>query len=166
MKKRATKLSFLFIMLATGLFVSGCGGGDDSAAPVSTASSDGVREIRITGNDAMQFSVSEIRAKAGEQLRIVLTNAGRMPKQTMAHNWVLFKNIGDAELNALVMEAANRGPEYMPSDMSAVLAHTRMLGPAETDRITITVPSEPGTYPYGCTFPGHFALMRGKLIVE
>ncbi|MGA1101650.1 MAG: plastocyanin/azurin family copper-binding protein, partial [Opitutales bacterium] len=27
-------------------------------------------------------------------------------------------------------------------------------------------PSEPGDYQYVCTFPGHFAMMRGVLLVR
>lgn len=165
MKTKMKNKRFLLPMLAAGLILVGCGG-EPVAETAPAASADGVREVRITGNDSMKFNVSEIRAEPGEELRIVLTNVGRMPKQHMAHNWVLFKKLSDAELNVLAMDAAGRGPEYLPADMSAVLAHTRMLGPAETDRITITVPREPGEYTYGCTFPGHFALMRGKLIVE
>jgi azurin len=32
--------------------------------------------------------------------------------------------------------------------------------------LTFTAPKTPGRYPFLCTFPGHWRLMRGELIVE
>ena len=58
-------------------------------------------------------------------------------------------------------------PNYMPKDMSKVIAHnTKVLGPGESETVDFTAPTTPGEYPYICTFPGHFATMRGKLIVK
>lgn len=124
------------------------------------------RAIEITADDTMKYSVTEIRATPGEKLVIVLKNIGRMPKQAMAHNWVLLKPMDDSAAGALAMAASSRLPDYLPADLSAVLAHTKMLGSGESDALKVTAPTEPGTYPYLCTFPGHFALMRGKLIVQ
>jgi azurin len=89
-----------------------------------------------------------------------------MPKQAMSHNFVLFKPMSDADVSAICMAASTKTPEYIPDDMSKVIAKTKMLGPKETDKIQITVPVEPGTYPYVCTFRGDFALMRGNLVVK
>ena len=32
--------------------------------------------------------------------------------------------------------------------------------------VYVTAPKTPGRYPYLCTFPGHWKLMNGGLIVE
>ena len=32
--------------------------------------------------------------------------------------------------------------------------------------IWIKAPTQPGRYPYLCTFPGHWMVMNGELIVE
>ena len=48
-----------------------------------------------------------------------------------------------------------------------VLAASAMAGPGETVEVTFKVPTAPGTYPYLCTFPGHFAAgMRGTIVVK
>ncbi len=143
----------------------GCGGGSDEGNGAQFTD-DGRRIIQVQGNDQMRFNVSEIRVKAGEELRVTFTNVGRMPKETMGHNWVLFKPLSDSELNGLAMDAARRSPEYLPEDRSAVIVHTRIIGPGESDSIDFTAPSEPGTYVFACTFPGHFAMMKGNMIVE
>ena len=114
----------------------------------------------------MQFNVTEIRAKAGEEIRIVFTNIGKMPKQAMSHNWVLLKPMDLSAFNAWAMSAATKAPAYLPDDKSAILTSTKMLGPGESDTIEFTAPSQAGKYPFLCTFPGHFAIMKGKLIVE
>jgi azurin len=38
-----------------------------------------------------------------------------------------------------------------------VLAHTKLLGPAETDTVTFTAPYVAGDYLYLCSFPGHYS---------
>ena len=147
------------------LLFASCNNSDQSAAAADTVGDDGIRTIAITGNDQLQFNINEITAEAGEKLRIELTNIGRMPKQSMGHNWVLLKKMPEDEANAFAMAAATKPPEYLPDDQSVVLFHTKMLGPGETDTIEIVVPDEAGDYPYLCTFPGHFAIMRGILTV-
>jgi azurin len=155
----------LLLALAAGasLLFTGCG---KSAAPAAVAvAPDGVRTVAITANDAMKYDVTEIRARPGEKLHVKLTNTGRMPKQAMGHNWVLLTPRDDAAVLALAGAAATKMPDYLPDDRSAVLAHTKILGGGETDTIELTVPAAPGDYPFVCTFPGHAALMKGRLIV-
>src|SRR5690348_12736122 len=59
----------------------------DAKKPAADAK--GVRTIDIVGTEDMKFSVTNIAAKRGEQLRIRLTAKGSMPKVAMAHNFVL-----------------------------------------------------------------------------
>lgn len=166
---------------ALALVVSGCGkkessdstagsppgapaGGTEatSGKPVATG-----RVIEITGNDTMKFSVTEIRAKPGETLSVTLTNVGTMPKFSMGHNWVLFK---DAKVvDAFVAEAATAPTtDYIPPARKAeIYAHTKLLGPKEKDTVTFQAPKQPGRYLFICSFPGHYQVgMKGELIIE
>lgn len=163
------------VVLASILVLAGCGGGEtkqgstaaDAAAAPAPADPAGVRVIRLTGDDTMKFNITLIEAAPGEALRVELKNIGRMPKQTMGHNFVLLQPMADAELNAIGIAASMAAPAYLPKDMSKVLAHSKkILGPGESETIDFTAPTTPGEYPYICTFPGHFAIMRGKLIVK
>jgi azurin len=166
----------LSLLVLTGFAVTGCGKSDKAAAPAptspapasstATASADSnIRTVEITGDDQMKFSVTSIKAKAGEKLRVSLKNVGKLPKQAMAHNWVLLKSMSDADVNAFAMAAMPKAPEYLPADKSGIVAHTKLLGPGEADAVEFTVPAA-GEYPFICTFPGHSALMRGKLVAE
>lgn len=143
------------VTLALGLF-----------AAAHSASAAEPRVIEITGNDMMKYSVTEITAKPGEALEVKMSNAGQVPKQAMAHNWVLLKPMNDTEIASFAGAAVAKAPDYIPDDKSAILAHTKMLGPKESDKVDFNAPEKPGEYPYICTFPGHFVSMRGKLIVK
>lgn len=162
-----TKIPFKLtaaLFAATAIIITGCGKKEES--PSADTADDGVRSVRITSNDQMRFSLSEIKASPGEEIRLTHANIGRMPKETMGHNWVLFKPMSEGDLNRLAMSAASNPPDYLPADQSAILVQGKMLGPGETDVITFTAPEEPGSNPFLCTFPGHATLMRGFLIVE
>ncbi len=132
-----------------------------------TADKNKPTEIVITGNDKMQFDVKTFEVKTGDSIRVVFKNVGKMPKIAMGHNLVILKKgitaiaFGQKSL-AAGANASNALPDSVKSD---VLASTRLLGPNETETITFTAP-EAGEYEYVCTFPGHFAMMRGKMKVR
>ena len=65
----------------------------------------------------------------------------------------------------LITEPDAVARHYVP-DSPDVLAYTRILDPQKTTTIHFTAPAHPGRYPYICTFPGHWMLMRGELVVE
>jgi azurin len=158
-------IASLVILAGTGF--TGCGKSEKAAsAPAASApAADNVRTIEITANDQMKFNVSELHVKAGEKVRVTLANIGTMPKQAMAHNWVLLKPMSEGDITAFTMAAMPKAPEYLPDDKSAILAHTKLLGAGERDTIEFTAPAA-GSYPFLCSFPGHAALMKGKLISE
>ena len=148
------------------LAITGCDKKESGGGAVESVGADGVRTVKLTGNDTLQYNLKEITAAPGEKLHIELTNVGSMPKQTMAHNFVLLQPMADADVQALAMAASTKPTEFLPEDLSKVIVHTKMLGPGEKETVSITAPAQAGNYPYVCTFPGHFALMRGNLVVK
>lgn len=137
-------------------------------APAAAAKPAGAaRTIELTGGDDMKFNLAKIEAKPGETLRVVLKNVGTTPKIAMGHNFVLLTLGSDpaAFSNAAVMASAT---EYVPQDQKAkIIASTKLTGPGETAEVTFKVPAKAGSYPYLCTFPGHFtAGMKGQLVVQ
>ena len=137
-----------------------------TAKPASSAASK-PRLVELTGDDKVKFDKTEITAKPGETLRVVLKSVGTAPKAIMAHNFVLLKAGVDAvEFNKASFAA--RATDYVPTELrDQIIAATGLAGPGETVAVTVKVPTQPGRYTYLCTFPGHFALgMRGVLIVK
>lgn len=125
------------------------------------------REVKLTAGDQMQYSIKQIEAKPGEELKITLTVTSSMPKTEMSHNWILLAKAANPD--AFVMAAAMaRATDYIPAaKKDQILAHTGLAGNGETVEVTFKVPSEPGNYNYLCSFPGHYAAgMKGVLVVK
>ncbi len=124
-------------------------------------------EIVVTCNDSMQFDKKAIEVPVGKTIKLVLKNVGKAPKVAMGHNLVILKK--DANLQEWAMKAMPaKDTEFIPSDEDSqkkLLAHTKLLGPDEEDAITFTI-TEAGEYEYFCSFPGHFALMKGKITAK
>jgi len=128
------------------------------------------RVVDIEATDKMQYSVTTINAKPGEALRVRLKAVSTLPKAAMAHNFVLFKSTATAKQLADFAQAGmSKGAvTYIPDDMKAlVLASTAMIGGGQTIEVSFTAPKEPGSYPYICSFTGHYLVgMKGALVVK
>jgi len=143
---------------------------DNSAGTTESVTEDkspqdeNVVELTITGNDQMQYDLKEMKVKAGQTVRITLKHIGKMDKNVMGHNWVLLTSGTDIpEFGALAGGA--KATDYIPAGTDKVIAHTKMLSGGESDTIVFVAPAA-GTYDFICSFPGHYALMKGKFIVE
>lgn len=174
------KKYFLIPAVAVALTFASCGGDNtnstNTTATTEEPSSDatptveGIENVNISnswtveGNDNMKFDTELIRVKAGESLEITLKNVGSLPKESMGHNLVILKpGVDIATFGGEAAAAADN--EYIPkSSLSSVVAHTKLLGPGEQDKISITL--EKGVYEYICSFPGHFGMMKGKIVAE
>ena len=117
----------------------------------------------INSNDQMLFDKSILKAKAGEEVNLILNHTGKIGKEFMGHNFVLLKNDVDVDDFAQAAMLAKEN-EYIP-DGDDTIAYTSMIGGGESDQISFTV-NNPGTYVFLCTFPGHYQIMRGEFIVE
>ena len=124
-----------------------------------------VKTIVIKGSDAMQFDLKEIKVKAGQKIKLTLTHSGKLAKAAMGHNFVLLKpGVDIAAFGGKA--AAARETDYIPkSEEANIIAHTKLVGGGESDTIEFTAPKK-GTYTFICSFPGHYALMKGNFIVE
>jgi azurin len=159
----------LAALLAAGaLLLAGCGKSDQSAAAApAAADANAVATLEFTANDSMKFNLTRAEVKAGQEVKVIFTNIGSMPKAAMGHNWVLLKKGTDIEAfdKAAIGAAAT---DYVPAALAdQIIAHTKLLGPKQTDEITFKAPTEPGEYPFLCSFPAHFqAGMKGVLVVK
>jgi azurin len=123
-----------------------------------TAGPDTIVEISSTGVE-LAYSVTTIRAKAGETVTIRYDNT----TSDMAHNFVLVRTEDDIAPVGTAAIAAH-GNDYIPaSKMDRILAHSALVYPGDTLEWSFVVPP-PGTYPYICTYSGHFTMMQGRLI--
>lgn len=121
-------------------------------------------EITVESNDRMQFDTDEIKVKAGQTVVLTLKHVGKLPKAAMGHNWVLLtQGTSIQEFGSAASKFA--GNEYIPEGTDDVIVYTKLIGGGQETTIEFTAP-EKGTYDFICSFPGHYAMMKGKFIVE
>jgi azurin len=110
----------------------------------------------------MRYDTTEFEVKVGQKVKLIFENDDEMP-----HNLCLFTPGTD------VIAAANKQmdkPEealkrnWIPED-PRLWIHSKLVNPHEHDELNFTAPDKPGVYPYVCTFPGHAAIMQGKMTV-
>jgi azurin len=135
-----------------------------SAEETASMSADGVVHIEIRSDDSMKFDVKKIVVKAGQKVKLTLTHSGRLDKRIMGHNVVIL-NKGTRLSSFASKAAASRDNDFIPAETTEVIAHTKMIGGGETTTVEFTAP-EAGIYDYICSFPAHYALMKGKFVVE
>ncbi len=125
------------------------------------------QRVVVTSDDSMQFDLKEFTVVSGEMVELVLKNTGKLPKIAMGHNLVILnKGISPLKFGPMIMGMGASPTNPLPeASLPDVFAATRLLGPGESDTIRFTAP-EPGEYQFACTFPGHYAMMRGVMVVK
>jgi len=123
-----------------------------------------VNNILITSDDYMKFDTRKITVKSGKIVKLTLKHIGQLDVQVMGHNFVLLKR--KVNLIEFANKAATaRDNQYIPVGSDEVIVYTDMIGGGEETTIEF-LPPEPGVYDFLCSFPGHYAMMKGKFIVE
>lgn len=151
-------ISLAFLLGVSGISLNRTGETEVNILEVTSTA----KTVVINSNDQMKFDRSEIRVKAGEKIKLTLNHTGKLPKTAMGHNFVLLeKGVDMADFAMKAMNAKDN--EYIPA--KGVIAHTKLIGGGESTTIEFTAPAK-GTYEFMCSFPGHYAMMKGKFIVE
>ncbi|MEZ6128761.1 MAG: c-type cytochrome [Planctomycetaceae bacterium] len=118
--------------------------------------------------ERMLFTVDQFAVTTGQPVRIVFTN----PDAT-DHNLVIVKpseleEVGMAA-NAMAKDPKNANSDFIPEDKRDLILHASpMIGPTRKTQVHVlrfTAPKEPGIYPFVCTFPGHWVVMKGNIVV-
>ena len=122
--------------------------------------------LKIEGNDLMKFNVTELKVAADcTEVEVVLKHTGKLPASAMGHNWALTKT---ADMTAVANAGVSAGlaKDYLPPGDKRVIAHTKVIGGGESTSVKFPTSklTKGGDYTFFCSFPGHYGLMKGKLI--
>ncbi|MCC5938024.1 MAG: hypothetical protein JJU34_12150 [Lunatimonas sp.] len=148
---------------------------DMPAVPIRAVGIAGNRDSQSDQHDAttiwievipeqMKFDVDTFAVKAGKKIILELDN-----RDGMQHNLLILKpnslqKVGEAA-DAMLRDPKASEKHYVP-EMPEVLFATEMLGPNDVYTLKFTAPTQPGYYPFVCTFPGHWRMMNGVMVVE
>lgn len=171
------KILYSACFAATTLFAVSCGNNNDTASHdhnhqtatttdgATTANQEVVTTIELNATDEMKFDATAFAVPAGQEITLTLHNVGKMPKESMGHNFVLLKEGSSVSaFGNLSVDAA--ATDYIPESAQAeIIAHTKVLGPGESETIKFTI-DKPGVYPFLCSFPGHYSIMKGIIEVK
>lgn len=164
------------LALVSGLVLTSCGGGDseegtedkketkqESKEEVEDKTPEAIT-LEIEGSDDMKFDKKMLKAKEGQEVTLVLKHVGKLPIESMGHNWVLLNDGVDLdEFNMAAYEAGIENNHIPESDQ--IIAHTDLIGGGEETSVTFTAPAK-GKYTFICSFPGHMSMMKGSFIVS
>ncbi|MGJ8673111.1 plastocyanin/azurin family copper-binding protein [Rubritalea sp.] len=131
----------------------------------SGESDDHAKKVVITTTPGLKFDKTSFKVKAGESVALVLKNGDVMP-----HNLVIVKPgkkqaVGEAAFKMLSDPEALK-KSYVPDDKSDVVTFTFVVDPKGSHTTYFNAPEQKGEYPFICTFPGHWQVMQGKMIVD
>ncbi len=131
--------------------------------PSDQAEGEPGRPITIKAITGLKYDQTFIKVKAGERLSLTLENTDVMP-----HNWVLvgfegYTRVGEASVRMLNDPLAFQ-KQFVPNSRD-VIVHTPVANANQSVTIHFNAPVAAGEYPFLCTYPGHWQLMRGTLIV-
>ncbi len=118
--------------------------------------------IKGMGKDMseMKFDLSKIVINKGKTIKMTLINEG--DNSVMTHNFVVVKN-GMAEKVAITGAQHKDNGYVAPNDENVIYASPIVeYGQTKTFQFSV---NEKGTYQFICSYPGHFKLMSGYLVV-
>jgi putative heme-binding domain-containing protein len=128
-----------------------------------------LKSVTITCvSERMLFSVRDFVVRPGQPVKVVFINT-----DATDHNLVFVKPDAMAEVgvaaNLMARDPRNANSDFIPPNKGDLILHsTSMIGPTRASQIDVMrfeAPSEPGLYPFVCTFPGHWIVMNGVMVV-
>jgi azurin len=125
-------------------------------------------KLDISGNDQMQYDKQQLSAPAScRQITVTLHHTGKLPRESMGHNWVL---VGAEDFAAVANAGLSAGlvNDYVPPADKRVIAHSRLIGGGDTASVTFATAllKKGAAYKFLCTFPGHNTLMNGTFTLS
>ena len=122
--------------------------------------------LTISSNDQMQFDQPELKVAADcTSVELTLRHSGTLPAAAMGHNWVLTETAVMRSVAMAGMNAGAAGGYVKPGD-DRVIAATPVIGGGGSTRISFPTArlTKGGDYSFFCSFPGHWSVMKGKLV--
>jgi azurin len=117
--------------------------------------------ISIKAIPGLQYDLVRFVVQPGAKVTITLANT-----DDMSHNLLITRPGARMEVVTSAMQLAAKGPErnFIPAN-EQVLWSIPVLSPGQVKSLTFKAPSDPGVYPYVCTYPGHGFVMFGAMYV-
>jgi len=124
--------------------------------------------LELVADDAMKFDKATATVSSScASIEIKLTHAGKLPAAAMGHN-VVISPADTYQAAAQDGMKAGAAADYVTPGDARVIAHTKVIGGGESTSASFpgNKLAKGGNYVFYCSFPGHWAVMKGTLVVE
>lgn len=111
----------------------------------------------------MLFDKNTITIPAGKSISLIFENRDQMP-----HNVVIIKPGSNEKVGKAADDMASLKDGYEKNfvpNMPEILFATPLVNADKTFQLDFTAPDAPGEYPFICSFPGHWRMMKGIIKV-
>lgn len=108
----------------------------------------------------MRFDIDTLYLKRGTDITIGLIN--NSTDASMPHNLVI---INEGEANSVGQNGLKfKDNDFVQPDDNHVIAHSPLVQIGDTAYFSFKAP-EDGNYEFICSFPGHWGIMKGKVLL-
>jgi len=114
--------------------------------------------------EEMRYDTPRIVVPTGKPIEIIFENPDVMPHNLVVVQPGARERVATAAL-ALPPEHLDRRGRAWVTESREIVAATKLLEYGQSETLRIPAISEEGVYEFVCTFPGHWMLMWGQLIV-
>lgn len=118
-----------------------------------------------TVREQMRYDTPRIVVEAGKPFELIVENADVMPHNLLVVKPGARQSVSESVQSRRPDQLDKKGRPYVPEKDDRVLEATRLLEPGQKETLKMKAPGTEGEYEYVCTFPGHYMIMWGKLVV-
>ncbi len=115
-------------------------------------------------HEQMRYDITRIVVPMGRAFEIIFENPDVMPHNLVVVTQGNREKIGLAAQELPAGHTDRQGRAWVTEDR-AIIAATKLLEPGQSETLKMAAIRAEGTYDYVCTFPGHWAVMFGQLVV-
>jgi azurin/glucose/arabinose dehydrogenase len=114
--------------------------------------------------EEMRYDVPRIVVPAGRPFTIIFDNPDVMPHNLIVVQPGARERIGTEAMKLPPDHVDRQGRAWVPESRE-IIAGTKLVETGQSETLRLAAIREEGTYEYVCTFPGHWVMMWGQLVV-
>ncbi len=117
-----------------------------------------------TVREQMRYDTPRLVVEAGKPFEVIVDNLDFMPHNLTIVNPGTRPSIAAVAANMRPDELDGQGRAYIPRSLD-ILSATKLLEPGQSQTLKLMAPRKEGDYDYFCTYPGHWEMMWGRMVV-
>ena len=123
--------------------------------------------MEIQSSDMMRYDKQTINVNIScKSFKILLKHSGKLPKNVMGHNIVIIKTDDFSKVTSRISMEHGLKKGYLP-EIEEIIFKSEVIGGGEETILELN-PSKLSNgidYTFFCSFPGHYTIMKGKIII-